>query len=135
MAITYTWEVTSLKTKTEGENVNTVIQTYWKKTGTDEHGHTGTFDGATPFSAANVSSEDFIPFEQLTEEIVLNWIKAVVVGEYEAHVNAQIQKKIDEQHVSQPELPWAPGKGTVPAPVISTTTRPGDPGYNPPPNS
>ena len=134
MAITYTWEITSLKTKTEGDNVNAVIQTYWKKTGTDEHGHSGTFDGATPFSAANVPPEEFIPFEELTEEIVLSWIKAVVVGEYEDHVNRRIQAKIDEQHISQPGLPWAPEKGIIPEPQVQNiTSKPGDPGYNPPP--
>ena len=134
MTITYTWEVTSLKTKTEGENANAVVQTYWKKIGTDEHGHSGTFEGATPFSAANVSPENFIPFEELTEEIVLNWIKSVVTGDYETHVNSQIQKKIDEQHITQPGLPWAPEKGLPPPqPAVNTTSKPGEPGYNPPP--
>ncbi len=138
MAITYTWEVTSLKTKTEGDNVNAVIQTYWKKIGTDDHGHTGVFEGATPFSAANVAPEDFIPFDQLTEEIVLGWIQAVVVGDYEQHVNERIQAKIDEQHISQPGLPWDPEKGKAPVALASTqkvTSSPGDPGYNPFPGS
>lgn len=136
MAITYTWEITSLKTKTDGVNENAVVQTYWRKTGTDEHGHTGTFEGATPFSAANVPPEEFIPFEQLTEETVLNWIKSVVVGDYEQHVNRRIQAKIDEHHVSQPGLPWAPEKGlpAVPA-ILNVTSNPGEPGYNPPPTA
>ena len=111
MAITYTWEVTGLKTKTEGENLNSVVQTYWKKTGTDEHGHTGVFDGATPFTSVNVPTGEFVPFEQLTEEIVLSWIQSVVVNEYEQHVNEKIQAQIDAQHIIQPELPWATGKG------------------------
>jgi hypothetical protein len=113
MAVTYTWEITSLRTRTEGENLNAVVQTYWKKTGTDENGNSGTFDGATPFSAASVPVGEFIAFEQLTEETVLNWIKSVVVGDYEQHVNARIQDKINSAATSQPELPWAPGKGTA----------------------
>ena len=43
MAITYTWEITSLKTKTEGSNTDAVVQTYWKKTGTDDAGKCGLF--------------------------------------------------------------------------------------------
>jgi hypothetical protein len=113
MAVTYTWQITSLRTKTEGENLNAVVQTYWKKTGTDENGNSGTFDGATPFSAANVPAGEFIAFEDLTEETVLNWIKSVVVGDYEQHVNARIQDKINSVTISQPELPWAPGKGAA----------------------
>jgi hypothetical protein len=111
MAITYTWEVTSLKTKTEGNNANAVVQTYWKKIGTDENGNTGVFEGATPFTSVSVPEGEFIPFEQLTEETVLNWIKSVVVEHYEIHVNSKIQEKIDANIVTQPGLPWAPEKG------------------------
>jgi len=113
MAVTYTWQITSLRTRTEGENLNAVVQTYWKKTGTDESGNSGTFEGATPFSAASVPAGEFIAFEDLTEETVLNWIKSVVVGDYEQHVNSRIQDKINSAAISQPELPWAPGKGAA----------------------
>ena len=50
MALTYKYEVTSLKVKDEvsGNTTynNTVVQTYWKLTGTDENGNEGTFSGA-----------------------------------------------------------------------------------------
>jgi hypothetical protein len=110
MAITYTWEITGLKTKTEGDNLSAVVQTYWKKTGTDENGNEGTFSGATPFTSVDVPNGEFVPFEELTEETVLNWIKAVVVGSYEQHVNGQIQKQIDEKitPIVDAALPWAP---------------------------
>lgn len=114
MAITYTWEITSLKTKNEtlGDGVvlpNAVCQTYWKKIGTDENGNEGTFSGATPFSAANLTEENFKQFDTLTEEIVLGWIQAIVVGGYEEHVNGQIQKQIDEKvtPIVESAMPWA----------------------------
>ena len=113
MAITYTWTVTGIKTTTEGSYQNSVIQTYWKKIGTDDNGNIGEFTGATPFTAANVASADFVPFNELTEEIVLGWIKAVVVGDYERHVNAQILKKINESIIVEQPLPWDPTKGVV----------------------
>ena len=97
MSITYTWSITSIKTKTEGTNVNAVVQTYWKKTGKDSADHEGTFSGATPFTTTTMpAGAVFVPFDQLTEEIVLGWVKAVVVGGYEEHVNSQIAKQIDE---------------------------------------
>ena len=115
MAITYTWEITSLKTKNEtlGDGVvlpNAICQTYWKKIGTDENGNEGTFSGATPFSAANLTEENFKQFDTLTEEIVLGWIQAIVVGGYEEHVNGQIQKQIDEKvtPITESAMPWAP---------------------------
>lgn len=115
MAITYTWKVTSVKTKTEGANQNAVVQTYWTKTGTDEDGHSGTFSGATPFTTVGMpEGYEFVPFDQLTEEMVLSWIQAVVVGGYEDHVNGQIQKQIDEKHnpVVEASLPWASAEPT-----------------------
>lgn len=112
MTITYTWKVTGLKTRTEGNNRNAVVQTYWQKIGTDGT-HEGTFSGATPFTSTNMPEGDvFIPFEQLTEEIVLQWIKDVVSASpsYEAHINEKIQEEIDSKHspiVDNP-MPWAP---------------------------
>jgi hypothetical protein len=116
MSMTYTWEITSLKTKTEGSNTSAVIQTYWKKTGTDENGRSGIFDGATPLTSANVPEGEFIPFEELTEEIVLGWIQSQIDEFYENHINAQIQKQIDKFYVTQPGLPWDPTKGLPPNP-------------------
>lgn len=119
MAITYTWKITSLKTKTENGNENAVVQTYWTKTGVDSDGHEGTFSGATPFSSLNMpEGQTFIPFSQLTEATVLSWIQAVVVNGYEEHVNAQIQKQINENHspVTEASMPWAPAPVTPPTP-------------------
>ena len=121
MAITYTWTVTGIKTTTEGSYQNSVIQTYWKKIGTDENGNTGEFAGATPFTAANVAAEAFVPFNELTEEIVLGWIKAVVIGDYEQHVNAQILKSIRASAIVEQPLPWDPTKGVVGTPQPADT--------------
>lgn len=112
MAITYTWKINTLKVRNEGSLENVVVQTYWTKTGTDENGNQGTFNGATPFTKdPNDASGPFIPFEQLTEQDVLSWIQSVVVGSYEEHVNNQIQKQIDDKinamtEVSGNTLPW-----------------------------
>jgi hypothetical protein len=119
MAITYTWKVTGIKTKTEGSNQNAVVQTYWQKIGTDEAGNEGTFSGATPFTTLNMpAGYTFTPFADLTEAMVLDWIKAVVVGGYEEHVNQQIQKQLDEKinPVSEAQMPWAPAAPTPPTP-------------------
>ena len=116
MAVTYRWEVTGIKTTTLNNTPNVVVQTYWKKIGKDEKGNEGTFSGATPFSAESMpAGTTFVPFEQLTETEVLTWIKAVVVDSYEEHVNAQIQKQIDESKnpVVEATLPWATATTTA----------------------
>ena len=124
MAITYTWKITGLKTKNITEDKqNAVVQTYWQKIGIDENGNEGTFSGATPFTVDPTDdSGPFIPFEQLTEKDVIAWIQTVVVGQYEEHVNGQIQKQINEKinPVTEANLPWVP-ENTVPQPVSTET--------------
>lgn len=112
MSMTYTWEITSIKTQdqtnADGDTLQkSVVQTYWKKTGTDADGNTGSFSGATPFTAENTPAGSFVAFADLTKETVLGWIQAVVVGGYEQHVNGQIQSQIDEQTVTEADMPWA----------------------------
>jgi hypothetical protein len=122
MAITYTWAVTSLKTRTEGSNENAVVQTYWKKTGTDENGNTGEFSGATPFTTTTMpEGSTFIPLAELTEAIVLGWIQAVVIGSYEEHVNGMIAKQIAEKAtpITETPMPWAPVTETPAAPTAA----------------
>ena len=113
MSLTYTWKVTGIKTRdevnAEGETLqNAVVQTYWQKIGTDADGNEGTFSGATPFTAKDVPAGAFVPLAELTEETVIGWIQAVVVGSYEEHVNGMIQKQIDDKTITDAKLPWAP---------------------------
>jgi hypothetical protein len=111
MSLTYAWSITGMKTN---EN-NAVVQTYWKKTGTDANGNVGTFSGATPFKIAE--GQNLIPLEQLTEAQVLDWIKSVVVGDYETHVDSQIQKDLDRNKsvVKDIKLPWATEEPAAPS--------------------
>lgn len=125
MAVTYTWQIKSLK-KTNGASLSDVIVgTNWECKGTDENGHTGVFNGATPFELSSVDSENFVSYENLTEEIVLDWIKGVVVGTYWDHVQMQIIRQIDLKKnpvVEVSNLPWnpappAPAENGPPAPA------------------
>ena len=111
MAITYTWEVTGIKTRNTDSFANAVVQTYWKKIGTDSDGNAGTFSGATPFDADTIDPNNFTALDQLTEEMVLGWIQACVTGSYEEHVNSVIQKQIDDvtsptTELSSGSMPW-----------------------------
>lgn len=118
--ITYTWKITGLKTQNVGDKPNAVVQTYWQKIGTDEDGNEGTFSGATPFTVDPTDeSGPFIPFEDLTEENVLDWIKTVVVGNYEEHVNGKITEQIELKvnPINENRLPWAPVTANTSAPV------------------
>jgi hypothetical protein len=111
MAISYTWKVTGLKTRDADSFEKAVVQTYWKKIGTDENGNVGEFSGATPFSTENIAASAFVPFTSLTEATVIGWIQSVVVGNYEEHVNGVIKKQIDliAAPIVEATVPWGSG--------------------------
>ncbi len=113
---TYVYQVTGLKVKDEvvgnTTNTNAVVQTYWKLTGTDGSGNQATFNGATPFTSTTMpEGTSFVPFAELTEEIVIDWINTVVLESpgYQKHIDAQMQKQIDDviTPVTEASLPWA----------------------------
>ena len=114
MALTLEYSVTSLKVKDEvnadGDTLsNAVVQTYWKVIGTDNGGNQAEWQGATPFTAANVPTGEFTAFEDLTEETVVGWIQAIVDGDasYKEHIEEQLTKQIEEELTTEPALPWA----------------------------
>jgi hypothetical protein len=124
--ITYTWKLTSLKKRNSGSLNGVVFQTYWQKIGTDANGNTGVFSGATPFDPEQIDPANFTPFEQLTEETVLNWVKSIVIGSYEEHVNEQIQRQIDDkvsasEEIASGSFPWDPEPPTPPVAPIAPT--------------
>tara|TARA_B100001939_G_C16931001_1_gene613895 strand:+ start:999 stop:1346 length:348 start_codon:yes stop_codon:yes gene_type:complete len=107
----YTWRLDRIKRKTTSDVTNAIVQTYWTKIGTNDDGIQGSFAGATPFTIESSNSENFIPYENLTSEIILGWIKSVVVNDYEQRVNSVIAKEIEDQintetEDSESDFPW-----------------------------
>ena len=95
--LTYNWKLNSLR-KTSAANLsNVVIGTTWTLTGTDADNYSGTFSGATPFKVAELDPSSFIDYNSLTEDIVLGWVQAVVVGNYKDHIDEQINKQIRDK--------------------------------------
>jgi len=119
MSITYNWNILSLSVRDEGpEHPNAVVIVKWRKTGTDVDGNQANFDGSTPFSAVNIPFEDYIPFNQLTEDIVIGWVRnkieaKVTTGDYtfceDDRINQYIEKQISllKDPIRTEPLPWA----------------------------
>jgi hypothetical protein len=113
MAITYTWKIIEIRTKNQNNFTDAVVQTRWEKTGTDENNVTGFFPGATPFDADTIDPDNFTSLSDLTEEMVLGWIKAEVEANevYETHINDHIAREIDKKvnivtELEGDTLPW-----------------------------
>ena len=135
MALTYTWKLTGLKKQDTADFNDLVIGTRWTVTGTDEDAVDGTFQGATPLDIPDAGQEGYIPYAELTEEIVLGWIKEHVSGSnpatnYWDHINGRIVKAIDEKkwtkvEVMEGDLPWSETSGSnSPSTDVTPTPEP-----------
>ena len=105
------WIIERLLVKpTEGTLTDVVITADWRCNGSQDS-YTGTCYGSCSFAAPTGS---FTPYNELTEQQVLDWCYANGVDQaaIEANVTAQIEAQINPPVVSLP-LPWVP-----PAPVV-----------------
>jgi hypothetical protein len=112
----YTWKIKSLVKQNTNDLDNVIVGTRWTVTGTNEDGITGEFQGATPLELISVDTDNFTPFEELTESQVIGWIQAKVSGSaptsYWDHISDRINKQIEEKanvkiNVEETELPWS----------------------------
>lgn len=90
--------------KVEGTLTDVVITADWRCNGSqDQYG--GTCYGSTSFAAP--SGSGFTPYEDLTEQQVLDWCFSNGVNKtaIEANVTAQIENQINPPVVAKP-LPW-----------------------------
>lgn len=74
---TVTWSITNLGTE-QTPNPNYVVRASWRVTAS-ENGKSVFQDGTSSFSQTQQSN--FIPYDQLTPEIVLDWVKAQLGSE------------------------------------------------------
>ena len=109
----YTWTVDSLYTKDIEGELNYVVDVTFTVSGEEE------VDGKTYSSELNgnalkfaiLKKEDFIAYDDLTNDTVVGWIKdslgAESVASFEAAVGGMIDSKISPVvEPSKPALPW-----------------------------
>jgi hypothetical protein len=107
---TYTWSINSMLT-VQQPDPDYVVKVYWGLTGMD--GQTYASAAGSVEFAQNQEQSGFIPYDQLTEAIVVGWVQAALgeggIAQYEANIQAQID--VLKNPSSIPEytpLPWAP---------------------------
>lgn len=107
--INYTWKIKNLWTKTiDGQQDYVVIAAY-DVTGVDGE-FTSSLSNTAQFSTASVTS--FVPYADLTEEIVLGWIQSELGENGVLSITACIEGQIESQKNPpvSPEitpLPWS----------------------------
>ena len=106
---TYTWAVTSLYTETVNDEIDYVVIANYTVIGVDNT-YSAELSNIARFSTASVSP--FIPYAELTEDIVIDWIQQELgpdgVSNLEACIQGQINSQINPPVVPvNTPLPWA----------------------------
>lgn len=107
--MTILWLIERLLVKpTEGTLTDVVITADWRCNGSQDN-YSGTCYGSCSFAPPSGS---FTPYEDLTEQQVLDWCYANGVDKsaIEANVSLQIENQINPPVVALP-LPWVPSEG------------------------
>ena len=106
---TYTWNVTALYTETVDGEQNYVVIANYIVVGIDDT-YSAELSNIARFSTESVSP--FIPYEDLTEDTVIDWIQQDLGPDGVSNLEACIQGQIDSQ-INPPAtpqntpLPWA----------------------------
>jgi hypothetical protein len=106
---TFTWVVDTLWTQTIDGNTDYVVIASYNVTGVDG-AYTSSLSNTAQFSTASVSP--FIPYEDLTNDIVIGWIKQELgengIISIEACIQGQINSQINPPVSPQvTPLPWS----------------------------
>jgi hypothetical protein len=102
-ATAFTWAVANLERETADGYVFTVHYTVNANDGTYTAGAYGSIGLERP-------EEDMVPFAELTEELVIGWVKEKLGGDEKvAEIEAALQARLDEQRAPSKAagLPWA----------------------------
>jgi hypothetical protein len=102
METVFNWRVANLERETAEGVVFTVHYTISAEDGTYSSGAYGSLGLVPP------DPETMIPFAQLTEEIVVGWVKEKLTEEKVEEIEAALQAQLDEQHAPSKAsgVPW-----------------------------
>ena len=105
MATTFTTRITAMYTLQQPDP-NYVVNALWEVTGVDGE-YTGSIGGNTQFSSADQEGP-FVPYDQLTEAVVIGWIPANDIESSQQCVQGQINSLITPPALPQDTaLPWS----------------------------
>jgi|LauGreDrversion4_2_1035121.scaffolds.fasta_scaffold206251_2 hypothetical protein len=132
MANTYTWSFPTLQTHTHQDGLeNVVYVVHWYYTGTSSP-DTGSYSyqmyGAQQISPFVSGSRPFIPFDQLTEADVQEWVEESFgperISEMQSAIDSQIQNQINPP-IAYLSPPWnVPSPTPTASPQVDPTPAP-----------
>jgi hypothetical protein len=134
MANTYTWTFPTLQTYIHQDGLENVVYiVHWYYTGNcspDSGSHSYQMFGAQTITPFVSGSRPFIPYEQLTEAIVQEWVEESLGTEKLVSMRSSIDSQID--NLINPPIAYLPPPWATPTPS-PTSEIPIDPTSGPTP--
>ena len=106
---TFTWKVANLERNVEDGKVYAVHYTVNALSDqVDPNSESGGFYSAGAYGSLGFDGEVTVPFTDLTEEVVVGWVKEQFGAEKVAEIEAALQAQIDEKvtPTKAAGLPW-----------------------------
>lgn len=124
--INYTWKIHSLTKRTINNTESVIFTVVWEKFGIDENGYSGSIKTTITFNVNEIDENSFIPYEQLTEEILIDWIRNNI---NEEAINKGIEAEIEKSkshwiQINDGEFPWNIIEETLPDPLTEAFSEP-----------
>jgi hypothetical protein len=101
MTASFEWKIANLERETADGFVYTAHYTV--------NADDGTYSAGAYGSLALERPDSLIPFDQLTEDVVVGWVKEKFGDEKVAEIEAALQAQLDEKHAPTKAagVPWA----------------------------
>lgn len=103
-----TYKVTGLKTLNIPDLGNFVSEATWVAT-TVENEIEASVAGVSYFEVTEANADEFVPYEDISEELVIGWIEQKVTGGYYEHLVFLLNKELDSKRFTETvadSFPW-----------------------------
>lgn len=109
--MTYTWQILKLDLQDELNHEgnllsNSIVNIKWKRIATDADGRVASYLGNTKLSAANVAAADFVPLNDVTNDMALQWVTDNISEKELNRINTQLENKIERNRANRVKPSW-----------------------------
>jgi len=109
--VNYSWHITKLglTDKLNRDDVlleNAIVRVQWKRLAEDADGITASYLGSTDLDPSNISAVDFTALNNVTKDMVVNWIEKDLTDKGIDKVNTKLDAKIARNRLNTIKPNW-----------------------------
>jgi len=105
MAIVYSVKINGIRVINSGSLTDVVRDVDYTLTGTDG---SASFSLPNSIRLANPNENEFVQFNTLTENKVVEWVEAIDLSSQKSHIAYVVAKELEKLEANSKPLPWVP---------------------------